>query len=339
MAGSQTQKLANKPAIKPVNNSADGAGLLPHSFQPSLPLAVAFSGGADSTALLLSCVQKWPGQVRAVHIHHGLQSAADQFAIHCQQLCEKLKVPLVQCKVNAKHEAGQSPEDAARRARYSALSHAVHTHPDLQGVKAVAVAQHADDQVETLLLALSRGAGLPGLASMPAQWTRDGLHWYRPLLNVPGAKLRAYLSNEHVAWVEDPTNQDQQFTRNRIRARLLPALDQAFPQFRETFARSASHAAEAQEILDEVAATDLLGVLKDGQPFIKALQTLSPARQSLVLRHWLKVTHQTTPSTVQLNELLSQIAACTTRGHQLHLKVGRGHLRREGSVLVWIAEA
>ncbi len=339
MAGSQTQKLANKPAKKPVNNSADGAGLLPHSFQPSLPLAVAFSGGADSTALLLSCVQKWPGQVRAVHIHHGLQSEADQFAIHCQQLCEKLKVPLVQCKVNAKHEAGQSPEDAARRARYSALSHAVHTHPDLQGVKAVAVAQHADDQVETLLLALSRGAGLPGLASMPAQWTRDGLHWYRPLLNVPGAKLRAYLSNEHVAWVEDPTNQDQQFTRNRIRAQLLPALDQAFPQFRETFARSASHAAEAQEILDEVAATDLLGVLKDGQPCIKALQTLSPARQSLVLRHWLKVTHQTTPSTVQLNELLSQIAACTTRGHQLHLKVGRGHLRREGTVLVWIAEA
>ena len=301
-------------------------------------MAVAFSGGADSTALLLDCVRQWPGQVRAIHIHHGLQDAADQFANHCQQLCEQLQVPLVQCKVNAKNEAGQSPEDAARRARYAALSEAVHTHPALQGVKDVAVAQHADDQVETLLLALSRGAGLAGLASMPAKWTRDGLQWHRPLLNVPGAKLREYLLDAQVAWVEDPTNQDEQFTRNRIRAQLLPALDRAFPQFRDTFARSAAHAAEAQEILDEVAEADLQRVLVGGFPGIKALQSLSSARQSLVLRHWLKAAHQTTPSTVQLAELLSQILACSTRGHQLHLKVGRGFVRRDQGVLVWSAE-
>jgi tRNA(Ile)-lysidine synthase len=141
-----------------------------------------------------------------------------------------------------------------------------------------------------------------------------------------------------VAWVEDPTNQDEQFTRNRIRAQLLPTLDRAFPQFRDTFARSAAHAAEAQEILDEVAAADLQRVLKGGAPSIKALQSLSSARQSLVLRHWLKAVHQTTPSTVQLAELLSQIAACTTRGHQLHLKVGRGFVRRDEAVLVWLAE-
>ena len=312
--------------------------MLPLSFQPSLPIAVAFSGGADSTALLLACVQKWPGQVRAIHIHHGLQAAADQFAMHCQQLCDQWQVPLVQCKVNAQHAPGQSPEDAARRARYGALSEAVHTHPDLQGVKDVALAQHADDQVETLLLALSRGAGLPGLASMPAQWARDGLNWHRPLLNLPGAKLREYLVNAQVTWVEDPTNQDEQFTRNRIRAQLLPALDRAFPQFRDTFARSAAHAAEAQEILDEVAAADLQRVLEGGAPSIKALQSLSSARQSLVLRHWLKAVHQTTPSTVQLAELLSQIAACTTRGHQLHLKVGRGFVSRDEAVLVWLAE-
>ena len=313
--------------------------MLPLSFQPSLPIAIAFSGGADSTALLLACVQKWPGQVRAVHIHHGLQEAADQFAKHCQQLCDQWQVPLVRCKVNAKHVPGQSPEDAARKARYAALGEAVHSHPDLQGVKDVALAQHADDQVETLLLALSRGAGLPGLASMPAQWARDGLNWHRPLLNLPGAKLREYLVNAQVTWVEDPTNQDEQFTRNRIRAQLLPALDRAFPQFRDTFARSAAHAAEAQEILDEVAAADLQRVLEGGAPSIKALQSLSPARQSLVLRYWLKTAYQTTPSTVQLTELLSQIAACTTRGHQLHLKVGRGHVRREGALLTWVAEA
>jgi tRNA(Ile)-lysidine synthase len=330
--------MAVSPTPKSANNSVGGAGLLPLSFQPSLPITVAFSGGADSTALLWACVQKWPGQVRAIHIHHGLQAAADQFAMHCQQLCDQWQVPLVQCKVNAQHAPGQSPEDAARRARYAALSEAVHTHPDLQGVKDVALAQHADDQVETLLLALSRGAGLPGLASMPAQWARDGLNWHRPLLNLPGAKLREYLVNAQVTWVEDPTNQDEQFTRNRIRAQLLPALDRAFPQFRDTFARSAAHAAEAQEILDEVAAADLQRVLEAGAPSIKALQSLSSARQSLVLRYWLKAVHQTTPSTVQLMELVSQIAACTTRGHQLHLKAGRGFVRREAAVLVWSAE-
>jgi tRNA(Ile)-lysidine synthase len=205
-------------------------------------------------------------------------------------------------------------------------------------VKDIALAQHADDQVETLLLALSRGAGLPGLASMPAQWTRNGLQWHRPLLRVPGAELRGFLLQAKVSWIEDPTNQDEQFTRNRIRAQLLPALERAFPQFRETFARSASHAGEAQEILDEVAAADLASVIAEGAPSIQALQQLSAARQSLVLRHWLKVQHQTTPSTVQLSELLTQITACTTRGHQLHLKVGRGHVRREGLGLTWAPE-
>jgi tRNA(Ile)-lysidine synthase len=202
----------------------------------------------------------------------------------------------------------------------------------------VAVAQHADDQVETLLLALSRGAGLPGLASMPSQWLYQGLHWHRPFLKVPGAMLRESLTQAQVDWVEDPTNQDENLTRNRIRAQLLPVLERAFPQFRETFARSAAHAAEAQEILDELAAATLPDILEAGCPNIQALQTLSTARQSLVLRHWLKLHHQTTPSTVQLVQLLSQIAACTTRGHQVHLKVGRGYVRRQGVVLTWSLE-
>ena len=331
MAVSQTPKSAN-------NSANAGVGLLAPSFQPELPLAVAFSGGADSTALLLACTRKWPGQVRAIHIHHGLQAAADGFASHCQTLCEQLQVPVVLCKVNANHEAGQSPEDAARKARYSALSEAVCAHPLLEGVKDIAVAQHADDQVETLLLALTRGAGLPGLASMPSTWIRDGLTWHRPLLSVPGAQLRKYLTQAQVTWIEDPTNQDQQFTRNRIRAHLLPALERAFPQFRDTFSRSASHAAEAQEILNEVAAADLACLMASGGLNIKALQQLKPARQSLVLRHWLRLHHQTTPSTVQLSELLSQIAACTTRGHQLRLKVGRGYALRDGQVLTWFEQ-
>ena len=300
-------------------------------FSPGLPFAVALSGGADSTALLLACVQRWPGQVRAVHIHHGLQEAADGFEAHCRALCGQLGVPLLVRRVQAGHAPGQSPEDAARQARYAALADAVQTEwPD---VRDVAVAQHADDQVETLLIALSRGAGLPGLASMPAQWQRSGLNWHRPFLTVPGAALRDWLRERDQAWVEDPTNSNEQFTRNRIRARLLPVLAEAFPAFRDTFARSAAHAAQAQEVLDEVAAQDLAHV--GIPPRISALQALSRARQALVLRHWLRTCHATTPSTAQLGELLDQVAACTTRGHRLHLKVGQGHALRQGAVLSW----
>jgi tRNA(Ile)-lysidine synthase len=300
-------------------------------FSPGLPFAVAFSGGADSTALLRACAQRWPGQVRAVHIHHGLQDAADGFEAHSRALCEHLGVPLLLRRVQAGHAPGQSPEDAARQARYAALAESVQTEwPDVHDV---AVAQHADDQVETLLIALSRGAGLPGLASMPPQWQRLGLNWHRPFLAVPGAALRDWLRERGQAWVEDPTNSDEQFTRNRIRARLLPVLADAFPAFRDTFARSAAHAAQAQEVLDEVAAHDFAHV--GNPPRIAALRALSRARQALVLRHWLRICHATTPSTAQLNELLDQVAACTTRGHRLHLKVGQGHVLRQGAVLSW----
>jgi tRNA(Ile)-lysidine synthase len=300
-------------------------------FSPGLPIAVAFSGGADSMALLLACNRRWPGQVRAVHIHHGLQDAADDFEAHCRALCLRLNVPLVVRHVQAGNAPGQSPEDAARKARYAALADAVHTEwPDVQDV---ALAQHADDQVETLLIALSRGAGLPGLASMPSHWQRLGLNWHRPCLTVPGAALREWLHSQGQNWVEDPSNADQKFTRNRIRARVLPALAEALPAFRETFTRSAAHAAEAQEVLNEVAAHDLAQV--GVPPRIQALQQLSRARQGLVLRHWLRHHHATTPSTAQLHELLDQLAACSTRGHRLHLKVGLGFMTREEQHLAW----
>jgi tRNA(Ile)-lysidine synthase len=300
-------------------------------FSPGLPFAVAFSGGADSTALLLACVQRWPGQVRAVHVHHGLQAAADDFEAHCRALCDQLKVPLAVRRVQAGHAPGQSPEDAARKARYQALAEAVQT--EWPQVHDIALAQHADDQVETLLIALSRGAGLPGLASMPAQWHRQGLRWHRPLLAVAGQTLRDGLKQQGQRWIEDPSNSNEQFTRNRIRARVLPVLAEALPAFRDTFARSAAHAAQAQEVLQEVAAQDLAhtGV----PPRILALQQLSRARQALVLRHWLRSHHATTPSAAQLNELLGQLAACTTRGHRLHLKVGQGFVRRQGLHLDW----
>ncbi|CAN7206940.1 tRNA lysidine(34) synthetase TilS [Polaromonas sp. LjRoot131] len=300
-------------------------------FQPSLPLAVALSGGADSVALLAACAQKWPGQVYAIHVHHGLQAAADGFELHCVALCAQFNVPLAIQRVDARHASGESPEDAARKARYKAFGAAVRDGFAQATVKDIAIAQHADDQVETLLLALSRGAGLPGLAAMPQRWERDGMTYHRPLLAVPGALLRAWLVERGIPWVEDPTNADERFTRNRIRARLLPALQEVFPQFRDTFARSARHAAQAQSLLLEVARQDLAAV--GLPPAIKNLQALSEPRQANMLRHWLLESHGATPSAAQLEQLLSQIAACTTRGHSIHLKVATGHVTRAGSVL------
>lgn len=301
------------------------------AFRPGLPLAVAYSGGADSTALLLACAEKWPGQISAIHIHHGLQAAADGFEQHCRETCARLGVPLQVLRVDARPAPGQSPEDAARSARYAALRQAAEAaHPP---IRHIVLAQHADDQIETLLLALSRGAGLPGLSAMPAQWERDGLTYYRPLLEVRGEDLREDLRQRGVAWVEDPTNADEQYTRNRIRSRLLPALEVVFPQFRDTFARSAVHAAQAQRLLDSLATQDLAQV---GQPpQIDRLRELARERQANVLRHWLRSAHDTTASTAQMEELLDQIAACSTRGHGIRLKVGAGHVERQGPVLAW----
>ncbi len=316
MAASPTPKLnANFPSLD--------------SLQHLGPFAVAFSGGADSTALLVACATRWPGRVHAVHVHHGLQAAADGFEAHCVTLCERLQVPLVVQRVNATHASGESPEDAARQARYRALAEALQNNWNGQ-IKDVALAQHADDQVETLLLALSRGAGLPGLACMPAVAERHGVTYHRPWLDVAGVALREALRAEGQAWVEDPTNVDTRYTRNRIRAELLPVIEQAFPSFRQTFARSASHAAQAQTLLQELAEQDLQIV--GNPPAIKALQQLSEARLSNVLRHWLAQEHSQA-SAAQLQALLVQVKACTTRGHHIDIKVGCGFVRRDGAVL------
>ncbi len=308
------------------------------AFEPALPLGVAYSGGADSTALLLACHRRWPGQVVALHVNHGLQVAAVEFEAHCRSTCERLGIPLRVINVGAKAMPGQSPEDAARQARYEGFDTLAHVQLDGFAMQSIAIAQHADDQVETVLLSLGRGAGLAGLSGMPQYWQRAGMQFHRPLLRVARAEIRAWLAVEGEAFVEDPTNSDKRFTRNHIRSEVLPALDRVFPQFRETFARSAQHAAEAQSLLEEVANEDLVLVVHaaTGAPVIKLVQRLSPARQSNVLRFWLKRTYGVIPNTAQLIELRRQVVACTTRGHRIHIKVGQGFVERNGPSLTWL---
>jgi len=325
--------MAASPTPRPTPAEAGpNPALAPlQGLNAELPVAVAFSGGADSTALLHAAVQAWPGRVRAIHVHHGLQAAADAFALHCESVCKALQVPLQVVRVDARHAAGQSPEEAARHARYASLAQAAAT----TGCRGVLLAHHADDQVETLLLALSRGAGLPGLSAMPARFERHGVVFLRPLLALGGAELRSWLQAAGHPFVEDPTNADTAFTRNRIRRAVLPALQAAFPQYRETFARSARHAAQAQQLLDEVATADLAAL--GGVPAIAGLQRLTRARQANVLRHWLRSGHGASASAAQLAELLDQLEVCTTRGHAIRLKVGQGLVERQGERLAYIA--
>lgn len=294
------------------------------------PVAVAYSGGADSTALLLAAAQRWPGGVQAIHVHHGLQAAADDFVAVCRSVCLRLGVPLQVAGVDAHPARGESPEAAARQARYAALVAQATQH----GLGTVLLGQHADDQLETMLLALSRGAGLPGLSAMGPRFVRGGVSFERPLLGLPSAELRTWLVDQGVPFVDDPSNTNERYTRNRIRHRLLPALKEAFPQALNTWARSAQHAAQAESLLAEVAQQDLVAV--GLPPRVKALQALSVARQANVLRFWL-AQQQARPSTAQLHALQKQIAACTTRGHRLHLKIAAGHVTLENGALVYTA--
>lgn len=290
-------------------------------------VAVAYSAGADSTALLLAAHRRWPGQVVALHVHHGLQAAADGFESHARDVCAYHGIALQVSRVQAAHKLGESPEAAARDKRYATLaSMAQH-----EGVSFVLLGQHADDQAETLLLALSRGAGLPGLACMSERFERHGVVFGRPLLGVAAATLRAWLQSAGHSFVDDPTNTDVRYTRNRIRAVLTPAWEACFPGFRTQLARSARHAAEAQTLLDDLARLDLV---RTGEPpAVAALQVLSRERQTNAIRHWLRHCHGVVASAAQLNELLDQVADCRTRGHRIHLKVASGLVVRSGDRL------
>lgn len=298
-----------------------------------MPLLVAFSGGADSTALLLAAAQRWGARVQALHVHHGLQPAAEAFAEHAQRVCAQWGVALQVRRVRVERVARRSPEEAARHARYAALADAARR----AQAAAVLLAHHALDQIETVLLALTRGAGLPGLAAMPERVERDGVTFARPLLQADGRALRAQLAAAGVPWIDDPTNADPQRTRNRLRQLVLPTLLQAFPQAPQTFARSARHAASAQALLEALAAQDLARLGEP--PRLSALRALSSPRRLNALRLWLRQRHGAQASDAQWQALDAQIEAARTRGQRIELRLGPGRIRRAGDAIAWTPDA
>lgn len=249
---------------------------------------IAFSGGLDSTVLLhLLASLAYIPPLRAVHVHHGLQAAADAWPEHCQTVCDGLGVPLRVMRVQV--QPGASLERAARDARYSAFAEVI------GAGQVLLTGQHRDDQAETLLFRLLRGAGVRGLSAMPAHRPFAAGHLVRPLLNASRAELEAYAHEHQLSWIEDPSNADPRFSRNYLRHRVVPTLTERWPQAVTRLARAAEHLGEAQGLLDELAHMDLQ-TADHPSPFpwlplpslaLAPLRELSDARQRNALRHWL----------------------------------------------------
>lgn len=257
------------------------ASATPRTADPTAPaVAVAFSGGLDSTALLHVVTRAVTGQrVVALHVHHGLQPQADAWAAQCRAMAEGWGASFVCTRLSSRPSPGESLEAWARAGRHQAL----HDMAVAAGADLLLLAHHRRDQAETFVLQAMRGAGLAGLAGMPrAQW-RDGLCWARPWLDQPRETIEAYALAHGLRWIEDPSNADARLARNRLRQQLWPA----FPAAEAGLAQAARWAQEAGALAEEVAREDLVHLATEARLDLPGLMRLSAARRSNALRHWL----------------------------------------------------
>jgi tRNA(Ile)-lysidine synthase len=276
--------------------------------QGPLTCAVAWSGGLDSTLLLhLLCRvrRQFPAQLklRAIHVDHGLQPAATSFRRFCERTARRWRVPLTVLAPRVEVPRGGSVEEAARRARRGALAGA------LVPGELLLTAQHADDQLETTLLALVRGAGPRGLAGMPARMPLGPGWLLRPLLDVERTAIAAAAREAELEWVEDPTNADTRYDRNYLRTRVLPVLRGRWPSVAATVARSARHCASAVELLEAASARDLAAAADGPDLAIAVLRRFPAARRAEVLRAWIRRSGARAPNERHLDEIAAMMSA------------------------------
>lgn len=266
---------------------------------------VAYSGGVDSHVLLhalATCRGQYMISLQAIHVQHGLHPEAGKWAAHCQAVCQALDIPLQIVSVQLQRPAGASLEAVAREARYAACQQ--HALPGTM----LLTAHHADDQAETVLLQLLRGAGIAGLAAMPiCRTTPSGWH-ARPCLHWSRQALQQYAQQHALTWIEDPSNQNTDFDRNYIRQQVMPLLQARWPAANRTLARSASHVAailplvQAQARRDLADSCDLTGHLR-----VSVLRELPEVRCQQVLRAWIHQTDHPVPNQAQLSEIVDQV--------------------------------
>jgi tRNA(Ile)-lysidine synthase len=277
------------------------------ALSPGVPagasILLGFSGGVDSVVLLHllhSLAPRHGWRLSALHVHHGISPQACGWAAFCADLCARREIPLQIERVDIAPLRELGIEAAARQLRHAALAR--------QKTDFVALAHHLDDQAETLLLQLLRGAGVKGAAAMPLLQRRAGAPvTLRPLLDVPRSVLLDYAQRHALQWVEDESNADDAYPRNFLRHRVLPELEQRFPAYRETLSRSARHFAEAAELLEQLAGQDAQGAMQGGTLDLARLQSLHPVRAKNLLRHFLHGLGAPAPQAVQLDEMLHQL--------------------------------
>ena len=297
-----------------------GADLAPGSLW-----CVALSGGLDSSMLLYGMSQlrtELAGvRVRAVHIDHGLHEHSADWAAHCREVCERLDVPLQTAVVEVDARARDGLESAARRARYDFLART------LERDEVLLTGHHQDDQVETVLLRLLRGSGIPGLSGIADRQPFGNGLLLRPLLDLSRAELRDDAESIGINWIEDPTNTDTAFDRNYLRHEVLPRLKQRWPGLGRTIGRSARLASESSGLLDALAEADGRNVVAGTCLDADGLRQLDPPRQRNVVRHLLRSRGLQVPGEVQLKAGLDQLLSARTDGQPL-LRWPHGQIRR-----------
>ncbi len=285
-------------------------------------LFVGFSGGLDSTVLLhhLATSKALLGKIEAVHVHHGLSPQASFWLQHCQAFCEALRVPLQTHHLNL--NISSNIEAQAREARYGVFTLL------LEENDALLLAHHADDQAETLLLQLFRGAGVDGLAAMPAQRPLGKGVLLRPLLQCTRNALETYAKQHQLSWIEDESNQDQDFRRNYLRHDILPRLQEKWPQLVNNLSRTAHHCQQAAKHVEQLASIDAADLpLSDAHLPLGPLKTLASDRLANVLRQWLKKNKVRMPSSNALQQLMDELIF-VRRDAKPFLQWGEVSLRR-----------
>ncbi|WP_321794566.1 tRNA lysidine(34) synthetase TilS [Caballeronia sp. J97] len=299
--------------------------------------AVALSGGLDSTVLLDAAVHCFGARrVIALHVHHGLSPNANAWAAHCERFAASLDVRYAARHVDVARAGGESLEAAARDARYRALDDLCDEH----GAAALLIAHHADDQAETVLLQLLRGAGVAGLAAMAPQRADGAVPRLRPLLRLLRAQLEQYAHERDLNWIDDESNADTRYSRNALRHDVLPMLAVHFPGFRDALARTASHAASAQRLLDQLAQIDLARLQsadEEGALTLDAFLTLDDERAINAMRFWIRARGLLAASTARIADMLRQVrdAASARDGHALRVDHAGHCLRVYRNLLFW----
>ncbi|NOT18452.1 MAG: tRNA lysidine(34) synthetase TilS [Sulfuriferula sp.] len=288
--------------------------VIPHITADSR-ICVGLSGGVDSVVLLHLFAQlrlSHTFHLSAIHVHHGISQYADEWSLFCQQLCAQLAIPCTTTRVTLDNKLGVEAE--ARKQRYQQYQQ--------QPADFIALAHHQDDQAETLMLQLLRGAGVKGLSGMAKYRQLPNQPAYlRPLLDMPRSAILAWAHAQQLQWIEDDSNSDTHYARNFLRLDLLPQLNQRYPAWRTALARSAANLAEASELLDELARMDAQQSIHEQRLDCHYLQRINPSRARNLLRYFFALHNLQMPSQVRLADMLAQL---TRAPHDNHPAIPHG---------------